>query len=143
MFCWLKFCRILKCISYFSNIFFQINIYMTHLSNYGNDRLALYTFESVIKFVQCWTNLQLKQGSPMDHAIRYFDLFPEEEMPIWRVRKLFPFCFTGINVTFRLYVKSNNSDFIPCHRVMGRILMCTITCSYLWQLLESRKTAYT
>jgi len=61
---------------------------MTHLSNYGNDRLALYTFESVIKFVQCWTNLELKQGSPMDHAMRYFDLFPEEVTPLWRVRKL-------------------------------------------------------
>ncbi|WAQ95413.1 NDST4-like protein [Mya arenaria] len=47
-----------------------LNIYMTHLSNYGNDRLALYTFESVIKFVQCWTNLKLKQGTPMDHAIK-------------------------------------------------------------------------
>lgn len=64
---------------------FQMNIYMTHLSNYGNDRLALYTFESVIKFVQCWTNLRLKQGSPMDHAIRYFDMFPDEETPLWRV----------------------------------------------------------
>ncbi|XP_052770676.1 bifunctional heparan sulfate N-deacetylase/N-sulfotransferase-like [Mya arenaria] len=61
-----------------------LNIYMTHLSNYGNDRLALYTFESVIKFVQCWTNLKLKQGTPMDHAIKYFDMFPEEQMPQWR-----------------------------------------------------------
>ena len=58
---------------------------MTHLSNYGNDRLALYTFESVIKFVQCWTNLQLVQKSPMDHAIKYFDMFPEEQAPVWKV----------------------------------------------------------
>lgn len=58
---------------------------MTHLSNYGNDRLALYTFESVIKFVQCWTNLVLVQKSPMDHAIKYFDMFPEEQDPVWKV----------------------------------------------------------
>lgn len=65
-------------------LYYPINIFMTHLSNYGNDRLALYTFESVIKFVQCWTNLQLKQESPMDLAIRYFDIFPEEQQPIWK-----------------------------------------------------------
>lgn len=58
---------------------------MTHLSNYGNDRLALYTFESVIKFVQCWTNLKLQQQTPMDHAIKYFDMFPEEQDPVWKV----------------------------------------------------------
>ena len=62
---------------------------MTHLSNYGNDRLALYTFESAIKFVQCWTNLNLKQETPIKHAIRYFDLYPEDEKPIWRVSKNF------------------------------------------------------
>ncbi|XP_060575407.1 bifunctional heparan sulfate N-deacetylase/N-sulfotransferase-like, partial [Ruditapes philippinarum] len=61
-----------------------LNIFMTHLSNYGNDRLALYTFESVIKFVQCWTNLKLIQKSPMDHAIKYFDMFPEEQDPVWK-----------------------------------------------------------
>lgn len=61
-----------------------VNIFMTHLSNYGNDRLALYTFESAIRFVQCWTNLKLKQETPMDHAIKYFDLYPDEKLPIWR-----------------------------------------------------------
>lgn len=61
-----------------------LNIFMTHLSNYGNDRLALYTFESVIKFVQCWTNLVLVQKPPMEHAIKYFDMFPEEQDPLWR-----------------------------------------------------------
>ena len=58
---------------------------MTHMSNYGNDRLALYTFESVIKFVQCWTNLQLRQATPIEHAIKYFDLYPEEQQALWRV----------------------------------------------------------
>ncbi|KAL4239231.1 Bifunctional heparan sulfate N-deacetylase/N-sulfotransferase 1 [Mactra antiquata] len=61
-----------------------LNIFMTHLSNYGNDRLALYTFECVIKFVQCWTNLKLQQKTPMEHAIQYFDMFPNEQDPIWK-----------------------------------------------------------
>ncbi|GAB6028457.1 hypothetical protein CHUAL_002617 [Chamberlinius hualienensis] len=60
-----------------------LNIFMTHLSNYGNDRLALYTFESVVKFVQCWTNLQLKTIPPLQLAEKYFQLYPEEEDPIW------------------------------------------------------------
>ncbi|KAL5018439.1 hypothetical protein ScPMuIL_004161 [Solemya velum] len=65
-------------------IYNPVNIYMTHLSNYGNDRLALYTFESVVKFVQCWTNLKLQQVLPMQLAFKYFDLFPEEKEPIWQ-----------------------------------------------------------
>lgn len=59
---------------------------MTHLSNYGNDRLAIYTFESVIKFVQCWTNLQLITLPPLQLATKYFQIYPEESDPIWMVR---------------------------------------------------------
>ena len=58
---------------------------MTHMSNYGNDRLALYTFESAIKFVQCWTNLRLKQVPPLEMGIKYFEMYPEEKDPVWRV----------------------------------------------------------
>uniref|UniRef100_T1JKB2 [heparan sulfate]-glucosamine N-sulfotransferase n=1 Tax=Strigamia maritima TaxID=126957 RepID=T1JKB2_STRMM len=64
-------------------IFNPINIFMTHLSNYGNDRLALYTFESVIKFVQCWTNLHLMTIPPLQLAEKYFQFFPQEKEPIW------------------------------------------------------------
>lgn len=60
------------------------NIYMTHLSNYGNDRLALYVFESALKFVNCWTNLKIQQLPPIEMAMKYFDMFPEESSPIWR-----------------------------------------------------------
>lgn len=62
---------------------------MTHLSNYGNDRLALYTFESVIKFVQCWTNLQLITLPPLQLADKYFQTYPEETDPVWMVINLF------------------------------------------------------
>lgn len=64
---------------------FQISIFMTHLSNYGNDRLGLYTFESLVKFVQCWTNLKLQTLPPVQLADRYFHLFPEESAPLWQV----------------------------------------------------------
>ena len=60
---------------------------MTHLSNYGNDRLGLYTFESVFKFLQCWTNLRLQTVTPMKLANIYFSLYPNEKTPIWRVRR--------------------------------------------------------
>jgi hypothetical protein len=63
----------------------QINIFMTHMSNYGNDRLALYTFESVIKFLQCWTNLRLVTAPPLQIGERYFQLYPEEGDPVWGV----------------------------------------------------------
>lgn len=62
----------------------QISIFMTHLSNYGNDRLGLYTFESVVKFLQCWTNLRLQTVTPMKLANIYFSLYPNEKTPIWR-----------------------------------------------------------
>ncbi|XP_042234271.1 bifunctional heparan sulfate N-deacetylase/N-sulfotransferase-like isoform X2 [Homarus americanus] len=64
-------------------VFSPVSIFMTHLSNYGNDRLALYTFESVIKFVKCWTNLNLRTVPPLQLGEKYFHLFPEERDPIW------------------------------------------------------------
>lgn len=61
-----------------------ISIFMTHLSNYGNDRLGLYTFESLVKFVQCWTNLRLQTLPPVQLAERYFQIFPDERDPLWQ-----------------------------------------------------------
>ncbi|KAM6956518.1 bifunctional heparan sulfate N-deacetylase/N-sulfotransferase 2 [Aplochiton taeniatus] len=61
-----------------------ISIFMTHLSNYGNDRLGLYTFESLVKFVQCWTNLRLQTLPPLQLADKYFQIFPEERDPLWQ-----------------------------------------------------------
>lgn len=59
---------------------------MTHLSNYGNDRLGLYTFESLVRFLQCWTRLRLQTLPPVPLAQKYFELFPEERSPLWQVR---------------------------------------------------------
>ena len=58
---------------------------MTHLSNYGNDRLALIVFDSLTKYLQCWTNLKLSSEHPTDLAERYFSMYPEEVDPIWQV----------------------------------------------------------
>ena len=58
---------------------------MTHLSNYGNDRLAIYTFERVIKFVRTYTNLHLLFVEPEQMADMYFKLYPEERRPAWLV----------------------------------------------------------
>ena len=64
---------------------FQISIFTTHLSNYGNDRLGLYTFVNLANFVQSWTNLKLQTLPPLQLAHKYFDLFPEQKDPLWQV----------------------------------------------------------
>ncbi|XP_021967195.1 bifunctional heparan sulfate N-deacetylase/N-sulfotransferase [Folsomia candida] len=66
-----------------SVVYNSINVFMTHMSNYGNDRLGLYTFESVIKYVQCWTNLQMVTLPPVLLAEKYFKMHPDEGDPIW------------------------------------------------------------
>lgn len=58
------------------------------MSNYGNDRLGLYTFESVIKYVQCWTNLQMVTLPPLLLAEKYFKMHPDELDPIWGVSRV-------------------------------------------------------
>ncbi|XP_021416576.2 bifunctional heparan sulfate N-deacetylase/N-sulfotransferase 1 isoform X2 [Oncorhynchus mykiss] len=61
-----------------------ISIFMTHLSNYGNDRLGLYTFKSLVVFLQTWTNLRLQTLPPVQLAHRYYNLFPNEKDPLWQ-----------------------------------------------------------
>ncbi|CAG0918609.1 unnamed protein product [Notodromas monacha] len=61
----------------------QFSVFMTHMSNYGNDRLALYTFESVFKFLRCWTNLEFRTVPPVELANRYFRTHPDERDPVW------------------------------------------------------------
>ncbi|XP_028660825.2 bifunctional heparan sulfate N-deacetylase/N-sulfotransferase 4 [Erpetoichthys calabaricus] len=61
-----------------------ISIFMTHLSNYGNDRLGLYTFVNLANFLQCWTNLKLQTLPPVQLAQKYFQLFPEQKDPVWQ-----------------------------------------------------------
>lgn len=90
-----------------------VNIYMTHMSNYANDRLAPYTFGELFKFVQDYTNIRLKYASsitqhqastnsydlnglnisddsedrlgPLKLANYYFDVNPDQREPLWTV----------------------------------------------------------
>lgn len=66
---------------------------MTHLSNYGNDRLGSYTFMNLANFVQSWTNLRLQTLPPLQLARKYFELFPEQRDPLWQVTQA---CWWGI-----------------------------------------------
>ncbi|KAG8454040.1 hypothetical protein GDO86_000611 [Hymenochirus boettgeri] len=69
---------------FFTLILNPISIFMTHLSNYGNDRLGLYTFVNLAKFVQSWTNLKLQTLPPVQLAYKYFQLFPDQRDPLWQ-----------------------------------------------------------
>lgn len=89
--------------SKFIYFLFQFNIFMTHLSNYGNDRLGLYVFESAVKFLDCWTNLKLKQVPPIEMAMKYFDMFPEESSPVWRVSGHLSFWNFGMNLSISVF----------------------------------------
>ncbi|KAM5232180.1 bifunctional heparan sulfate N-deacetylase/N-sulfotransferase 4 isoform 2-T2 [Hipposideros larvatus] len=62
----------------------MISIFMTHLSNYGNDRLGSYTFLNLANFVQSWTHLKLQTLPPVQLAHKYFELFPEQRDPLWQ-----------------------------------------------------------
>lgn len=87
-----------------------VNIYMTHMTNYANDRLAPYTFATLLDFVQQNTNLQLRyaasspwsaqssslnktysnskrerQLGPAKLAEYYLSLFNKEREPLWTV----------------------------------------------------------
>jgi hypothetical protein len=41
-----------------------ISVFMTHMPNYCCDRLAPYTFESVLNFATCYTNLDFRTVTP-------------------------------------------------------------------------------
>jgi hypothetical protein len=89
----------------------QINVFMTHMSNYGNDRLALYTFESVIKYIQCWTNLQMVTLPPVSLAERYFKMHPDELDPIWGVRFI-QFCKLCYSTLQYKYMESSRYHYL-------------------------------
>lgn len=75
-------------------LFNRINVFMTHMPNYVLDRLAPYTFESVLSKLRCWTNLDLRSREPTILADIYFKMFPDELEPIWGVSM--SACDTGV-----------------------------------------------
>ncbi|KAH8863727.1 Bifunctional heparan sulfate N-deacetylase/N-sulfotransferase 1 [Schistosoma japonicum] len=67
-------------------LFSPVSIFMTHLVNYGNDRLALYVFNTVFEFITNWTNIKLITSSPLELAKVYterFKLHGVTELPLY------------------------------------------------------------
>ncbi|VDM67039.1 unnamed protein product, partial [Strongylus vulgaris] len=64
-------------------ILVQVSIFMTHQQNFAHDRLALYTFHNLVRFIQCWTNIRLHWQNPVLTAKMYFSLMPQEKLPVW------------------------------------------------------------
>lgn len=63
----------------------QVNVFMTHMTNYANDRMAIYLFENTFKFFSCWTNLKFLSLNPYQTVKKYFELNPEYYEPVWTV----------------------------------------------------------
>lgn len=82
------------------------------MSNYGSDRLALYTFESVIKFLRCWTNIKLSSAPPQQLGEIYFKLHPEESDPIWGNP-----CDDPRHI--KIWSRNKNCDSLPKFLVVG------------------------
>jgi len=58
---------------------------MTHVTNYATDRLALDLFKQVFEFTRQYTNLELLTDTPLSLGKRYFEIFPEDKIPLWNV----------------------------------------------------------
>ena len=61
----------------------RFNIFMTHIQNYGNDRLALRMFGTLFNYLYAHTNLKLRQLKPRELAKKYFQMYPAEREPMW------------------------------------------------------------
>lgn len=62
----------------------EMNIFMTHMQNYGGDRLSLYTFGKAFEFLYKMTNLRLVQLPTQQLADKYFKNNPKEaDTPTW------------------------------------------------------------
>ena len=60
---------------------------MTHMTNYANDQLALYTITRLVNFVHSWTNIELRYASPTRLADIYFNMYLRDRQPSWQVRE--------------------------------------------------------
>jgi len=61
----------------------QVIVFMTHMTNYANDKIALYVFENLFRFLTKWTNLVFISLSPLKLAEKYFELYPRDVEPVW------------------------------------------------------------
>ena len=91
-------------------VYNQVSIFMTHMPNYANDRLAIYLFRNVFRFIQCWTNLQFLSLPPVNVVKKYFDLNVEDLEPIWTVS-----FFSVMKENFPYFI------FIYIYRISARV----------------------
>ncbi len=61
----------------------RVLIFMTHMTNYGNDRLGLFVFKNLFEFVTKWTNIDFTNLAPLKLVKKYFEIYPEDSDPIW------------------------------------------------------------
>ncbi|CAF0820411.1 unnamed protein product [Brachionus calyciflorus] len=64
-------------------LFNRINIFMTHMTNYANDRLGIYVFKNLFNYINEWTNIKFKYLPPLNLGHKYFELYPKESEPLW------------------------------------------------------------
>lgn len=64
-------------------VYSPLNIYMTHMSNYGNDRLGLYVFKRLFDHLIKWTNFKLVSLPPLQMVQKYFEIYPQDMDPLW------------------------------------------------------------
>ncbi|GAA31076.2 heparan sulfate N-deacetylase/N-sulfotransferase [Clonorchis sinensis] len=71
---------------FYTVVFNPVSIFMTHMTNYKGDRLALYLFDALFRFVRQWTNLQLATAPPIQLAHFYsrrFKEFGANDLPLY------------------------------------------------------------
>ncbi|KER33043.1 hypothetical protein T265_12678 [Opisthorchis viverrini] len=71
---------------FYTIVFNPVSVFMTHMTNYKGDRLALYLFDALFRFVRQWTNLQLATAPPIQLAHFYsrrFREFGANDLPLY------------------------------------------------------------
>ena len=59
-------------------------VFMTHMTNYANDRVALFLLKELFIYLAKWTNLKYKALPPLKLAQKYFELNPSfRGEPTW------------------------------------------------------------
>ena len=63
----------------------QISILMTHMNNYGGDRLAFFLLENVFELISKWTNLIFFTLPPLNVVEKYFEFNQNDKEPLCTV----------------------------------------------------------
>ncbi|XP_064395577.1 bifunctional heparan sulfate N-deacetylase/N-sulfotransferase 1-like [Halichondria panicea] len=93
-------------------LFNPISIFMTHVTNYATDRLTLQLFSDLFQFTRTWTNLELTTDRPLNLGKRYFEIFPEDKVPIWGSP-------CGHKRHIDIYPPSKNCSRLPSLLILG------------------------